>query len=188
MPWVDLSDAKAHLNKTTSADDGELEGFVFSACDMVEELMGHVEPIQVTSTCSALLLRTYTHHGERRQWLVDLPETPVLSITSVTQGSTLVDPSAYSLSDSVLTVPGPGCFTVVYMTGRNPVPENYRLAALELVAHLWRGSQLNQGNGRPQNNGDQMQIVPAYASAMPYRVRELLGLYGDVVSAHPVIA
>lgn len=204
MPWIDLDDAKAHLNKSGTADDGELEEFMFAACAAIEEIKGHVDPVTVTVTRRAVPLTDNHRHrawwGPHRQWFLELAESPVLSVTSVavaTGGGLTTPVAAYDqisgvqgwhLDETLLFVPTAGLYVVAYQAGRDPVPPNFRLAALELTAHLWRGSQLNQSSGRPQIGGDQMMVVPHLASALPYRVRELLGVYGNVVNDHVIIA
>lgn len=202
MPWIDLDEAKAHLNKTSTNDDGELEGFIPAACAAIEDIVGHVDVVTVTELHRSpwAAYRNWRWQEPWRRHMIELLETPVLAVTSVVtlagNGATTAVPAnnaltgslGWELLDSVLYVPSWGNYQVTYTAGRNPVPENYRLAALELIAHLWRGSQLNQSSGRPQLGGDQMMVVPHVASAMPYRVRELLGLYGNVVNNHVVIA
>lgn len=209
MPWIDLPDIKAHLNKTDTTDDTELQGFIDAACAAIEDIKGHVDVDTFTCdghTRSLVQFRRYwAYWGNRFRYVIELPETPVLDISSVswlTGDGTLTpisadddttDPDEYlgwRLSDCLLYLPYHGEYRISYTAGRNPVPGNFRLAALELAAHLWKGSQLNaQAGGRPGiYSGDQTGTMPGVASAMPFRVRELLGLYGEIVNDHVVIA
>lgn len=204
MAWVTVADAKRELNKLSTVDDAELIGFVDAACAMIEDLKGHVAPVAVTWEGTADHSGTPDSYYGRRHVLT-LPETPVLSVESVTLTRGGVDTVLTPLGptvpiygwrrwDNVLQVPwgcGPGTwYTIEYTVGCDPIPGNYRMAALELTAHLWQGSQTYRGGGRPQITpvSDQYSILPGAASAMPYRVRELLGIYGDPVSSHVVVA
>lgn len=193
MPWIDLDEVKDHLNKTNSNDDDELQGFLEAACAVIEDLKGHVDPV-ATSGVYAARVGADTAWPFGCRFFLYLPEAPVLSVQAVASvvgnGTATAVPSrdavagtdGWELSGSLLYVASPGLYQVTYTVGRNPVPANYRLAALELAAHLWRGSQLNQSSGRPPIAGDQMMVLPQIASALPYRVRELLGLYGEIVA------
>jgi hypothetical protein len=205
VAWISLTEAKDFLrkNQQTSVDDVKLTLLMEGACDAIEDIKGHVDPVSFTVARRAEPVTQrhhYWHHDwMQRSWLLSLPETPVASITAVDSldgaGGTTSVPAAdlvagtigWELVDTVLHVPGPGPYRVQYVAGRVPVPENYIEAALELTLHLWRGSQLNQGGGRGPGETDQSMVVPGFSSAMPYRVRELLGIYGDVVNDHVVI-
>lgn len=203
MPWIDLDDAKAHLNKTSSADDGELGGFIEAACAMIEDIKGHVDPLPVVETlASTPILRSHSRYGHILAWdhVVLLTETPVASVTSVAflagdgTSSTIAEQDLASgvsygwrLNGTVVTVPFTtpryGAFEITYTAGVDPVPANYRMAALELVAHLWRTTQLNASAGRPQGGDPDPEFIRGQTFAMPFRVRELLGIYGNTVGA-----
>lgn len=192
MPWIQAPDARAHLNKLSTVDDPELQGFIDAACGAIELVKGHVDVVD----------ETVVVHADRRG-VVLLPETPVVAVTSVTrifgggvtapvvEADPVADVDGWTLTSSggVLTLPSPWWVVqVVYTAGLNPVPSNIRLAALELVAHLWRASQLNSGGGRPQQGETDQLFIPGIANALPIRVRELLGLYGRVVRDEVFIA
>lgn len=174
--FVSLADVKAHINKTGTDDDEELRGFVTAGCRMIEERVGHVTPVTVSEDrtgCDVLVLA----------------DRPVLSVTSVaTLPSLTVVPQADPVNSVAgWTLDGPagilkhsstsfGSVRVTYRAGRTPVPGNIRLAALELISHLWRSSQLNNSGGRPPFADTETPIMPGSAYALPIRVRELLGL------------
>jgi hypothetical protein len=175
-PFITVDELKTHLNKTGSADDAELAGFVSAACAAITERVGHVSTVSVTSDVEV----------SRR--LAILPERPVVSVESVT-----ALPSGHALEETdetnrvygwtlrpggTLGIATRGVCRVqgVYTAGRDPLPGNIRLAALELGAHLWRQSQLNSGGGRPPIIGDDQVVIPGLAYALPIRVRELLSL------------
>jgi hypothetical protein len=200
VPWIDLADVKAHLNKTTTTDDAELEGFIDAACAMVEDIVGHVDTVTVSEVVRTKPVltqqQTYWRYNVWQQ-IATLAQAPVLDVTSVTyevgDGTSSVvakqDPvagvvSGWRLVDQVLFLPLAtnvnGAYLVAYRAGRSPVPGNYRMAALELVAHLWKTTQAAAGSpGRPGEPDTDWQRGMGYA--MPFRVRELLGLYGNTV-------
>lgn len=191
MSWITLDDARAHLNKLSTVDDPELQKFIDAACAAIELVKNHVDVVDETVVVDA-----------DRNGVALLPETPVATITTVarlmgggvTAPVVAADPVAgvdgWTLTgDGILTLPAAWWrVQVVYTAGRDPVPANFTLAALELVAHLWRGSQLNSGGGRPQQGQTDQEFVPGIANALPNRVRELLGLFGKVVRDEVFIA
>lgn len=175
--FVSLADAKSHLKKSVvlTGDDEKLRIFLSAACQMITDRMGQVSPV------------TVVHVGTARRVIV-LPRRPVISIILVEQLPDLevvpaADESAgvagwlLTSSEGVLRHTTSFCHRVrvTYRAGRNPLPANFRLAALELTAHLWRTSQLNSGGGRPAVGVDET-IVPGVSYALPYNVRQLLGL------------
>lgn len=185
MSWVTTDDARTHLDKLSTLEDAELQHFIDAACTAIADRMG---PVDVETIVDE------THRADRAGRVI-LDRSPVLTVSAVTRlvgnGVTAPvdadDPVAgvrgwrLVSSGGVLTIGAPWWHVQVsYAAGRDPVPENYRLAALELTGHLWRASKLNAGGGRTQQ-GDTDQIVPGLSSAFPYRVRELLGLNGALV-------
>src|SRR5688500_17449775 len=94
MTAVSLVDVKQHLNITSAAHDAELAGFVDTAQEVVEQLVGPVEPRSV--------IETFYRNGP-----VLLCTTPVLSITSVTEYGAVVESSYYVLDgDELLRLDG----------------------------------------------------------------------------------
>lgn len=173
--FISLVDAKAHLKKSAPADDEKLRQFVSAACQMITDRMGQVSPLTVVA--------------DRRlhRCRIVLPARPVISIVSVQQlpglaaiaqadAGTGTGGWTLESAEGVLSVTGwSGRIRVTYRAGRTPLPADFRLAALELVSHLWRTSQLNAGGGRPAVGVDET-IVPGVSYALPYNVRQLLGL------------
>jgi hypothetical protein len=203
VAWIDLPDIKAHLNKTGSGDDAELIGFVGAACAMVEDIKGHVDVVTVVDVVSAS--PTLVQHPFWRyntwQHILTLNDGPVLTVTSVNylpgDGTSIATPQqdigagiaqGWWQVDRVLYVPLSthtfGRYQVTYQAGLDPVPDNYRLAALELAADLWKTTQMNAKSPGPMGEPDVewMRGTAGSASyAMPFRVRELLGLYGNQI-------
>lgn len=183
---VTLDDVKSHLNKTDFADDLELQGFIDAATPLIENIAGPVIP------------RTVVEYYSGGTTVINLNSMPVSSVTSIveTYGQT-----NYSLTQSDLGSAMSGfAFTfdsltgrvvrrsynaeamfpignnnvkVTYVTGRDTVPANIRLATLMLIQHLWSTSQMNRNGGRPSLGGDDT-FVPGMGFAVPNRVKELL--------------
>jgi len=166
------------MNKNNTADDVEIQDFIDAAQAVVQREVGPVVPTSFTETLAAPVGRLVLSHR------------PVISITSVTELGTLLSPSAYRIdvnSGILERANGTGLgywaslgsqadISVTYLAGQcGPVPANYRLATLELVAHLWRTSQMGR-NRRVRGSGpeDDTQTV-GLGFSLPNRVRELLG-------------
>lgn len=175
--FISLADALQHLKKSSTTPDGEkLRGFVSAACRMITDRMGQVSPT------------TVVHEAARCGDTIILPRRPIIAVASVERLPGLVPiPQAdratgvagwYLKSTEGVLAMSSGWFgdaRVTYRAGRTPLPPNFRLAGLELVAHLWRTSQLNSGGGRPSVGTDEV-LIPGTTFALPYNVRQLLGL------------
>ncbi|WP_405149439.1 hypothetical protein OG589_14525 [Sphaerisporangium sp. NBC_01403] len=182
--FISVGDARQHLRK--DVDDEQLRWYVATACQMITDRMGVVSPTVVVAERRA-------HRGT-----VVLPTRPVIAITSVQRlpGLEVVpaDDAATSARgwtlespEGLLSVSGSSLVRVTYLAGRNPLPPNFRMAALELVAHLWRGSQHNQAGGRPPLGDGDALSASVRPFAMPYRVLELLGLKKDQERDEPLV-
>lgn len=185
-PFISLADARQHLNKTP-ADDEQLRWFVGAACQVIEDRMGAVSPRTVTADVSA------------RRGVIVLPDRPVISVVSVVRlpGGEVVPPAdalagtdGYKLknSEGVLLVPAwCGDARVTTRVGRSPLTQNFRLAGLDLIRHLWQGSQHNGGGGRPMLSDSDAIAASVRPYALPYRVMELLGLKKHQERDEPLI-
>lgn len=177
--FVSLTDVKAHLHKATDEDDEALRWFIAAACQTITDRVGAVSPETVVADQHA------------RSGTVVLPRRPVISITSVVKlpggddvpaADALAGTDGWTLknSEGVLSVPASrDSVRVTYRAGRSPLPQNFRLAALDLVKHLWQGSQHNGGGGRPMLGDSDVIAASVKPFALPYRVMELLGLKKD---------
>ena len=178
-PFISLADTKHHLKKDPqlSEDDEALRWFIGAGCQIITDRMGHVSPLTVVADRSA------------RRGVVVLPERPVISIISVVrlpggevvpQADPLAGTDGWTLehAEGVLRVPAwCGDVRTTYRVGRSPLPQNFRLAGLDLIKHLWQGSQHNQAGGRPMlGDSDAIAAASMRPYALPYRVSELLGL------------
>jgi hypothetical protein len=184
-----LAEAREYLNfNTDTSHDTELQRFIDAADPVIEDIVGPVNEVQVTEW----------YDGGRST--IVLHQNPVVSVDTVTEynGATpntltvAATPAAagtytYTFDpDGILqrVIPGGRSYfpygmsnvVVTYTVGRSPVPANIKLAALELIRHLYQSTQ--QG-GRPAFNGGALDEGPwAPASfAVPTRVIELLNPY-----------
>lgn len=184
--FISLADARHHLNKTP-ADDEQLRVFLDAACQVITDRMGAVSPQTVTADRTA-------YRGT-----IVLPKRPVISVTSVVQlpggqavpqADALAGTTGWTLANSegVLRTPlSCGAVRITYRIGRSPLPANFRLAALDLVKHLWQGSQHNNGGGRPALGDADAIAASVRPYALPYRVSELLGLKHHQERDEPLI-
>lgn len=177
-PFISLTDTKEHLKKSqiVTEDDEALRRFIGAGCGVIEDRMGHVSPRTVVADLSA------------RRGVVVLSERPVISIVSVVKlpGGEVIPPAdalagtdGWKLknSEGVLLVPAwCGDVRATWRVGRSPLPQNFRLAGLDLIRHLWQGSQHNQAGGRPALGDSDAIAASVKPYALPYRVSELLGL------------
>jgi hypothetical protein len=170
---VSLEDAKAHLDKTSTVDDDELEELIGVATEIVEDLVGPV------------LVRTVVerHDGGRSLWLQEYPIVEVVSIepwlefgTGFAVASTRLDSETGRLErlDGQSFAPGP--FKVTVRAGRPVVPKAVSHGAREIIRHLWetqRGGTTFVGPG-PDPGEDEMFVVSGREYSVPRRVLELL--------------
>lgn len=178
-PFIDVEQVKTHLKKTGTANDDELEMYVGAACEMIRDLVGEVSPVAAED-----IRRLRGHHR------IVTEHRPVISLDKVTDDAGTDVTDAYTLVNLEGVIEGTfgGKLTIAYTCGRQPIPDNITLAALELAAHLWRASQNGGASGAPQfsDASDGVQLIGS-AFALPIRVRELLGL-GRRGTDSPVVA
>lgn len=204
--WITLTDAKRYLrfDPTETGDDISLQLTVSAAAAMIEDIKGHVQKGAVTAEL----------HEVEYPGAVFLDERPVASVQAVNlyrgDGSTVAiaanNPATPALGyrlvgdakSGVLQLPpfGPNRCTVGdtvsvdYTFGLDTIPANYIEAALELIAHLWKTSQENTSGGRPGLGQPDLEWERGGAGsgnyALPFRVRELLGIFGAVVKSSGV--
>jgi hypothetical protein len=190
---VGLGETKEHLNKskTVVTDDNELRGFIDTAGDIVEEIVGPVRPQTVIEY----------HNGGSQD--IFLRTWPVISVTSVVEtwwggtnftlnqetdlgvgGSTGYDFTFEQETGKITRrrsffawrfVPGVNNIKVTGLAGRaQPWRNDLRLAAMELVGHLWRNSQLGRGPSRVAVGGEDTVVVAGISYSVPTRVIEML--------------
>lgn len=191
---ITIAELKTHLGAISSATDAELAFFATSASTKIDELAGPV--IQRTVT--------QIDDGSLGVWKskISLRHKPVVSVTSLTETGTVLDPSLYQVNflTGILSrapqagyygtpfPPGTQNIVTVYVAGRTAFlagsPElaaavpTLRLATLELAAHWWRNSKLAKGNAnRPGTVGNDSSeyAMAGLGYAVPNRVIEMIG-------------
>lgn len=168
---------------------------------MVEDLVGVVAPTAVDEVLLASRIPSSRHYYGYRHHdnVVTLSRSPIASVTSVTMldgaGNATVVPAedlttgvaqGWRRVANVLIVPfntGPATgYRVQYVAGYDEVPPNYRLAALKIVAQMWRNSELGAiDTGIPPIGAPDREYAPGLAYPLSWEVRQLLGIYSDHV-------
>lgn len=175
--FISLAHFRSFINKTHTRDDEKIRTFIAGSCAVINDRVGQVSPITVTEDVD-------TTNG-----YVRLSKYPIISIESVQTlpGLALATPGNRATGqtgwyfDAVTDPYKPfnlglsGWFRVTYRAGLLEIPQNFILAALELTRHLWKSSQQNPGGGRPPVPTDEI-VINGVSYAMPYNVRQLLGL------------
>lgn len=172
---VGLAEVKEHGNLTSNVNDRELLDFIGTAQQMIESEVGVTVPRTVTETVyvgGPLLL---------------LAETPVISVQSITEYGSTVDPSLYVLdanAGAIRRADGRNWaatsstpLTWTYRAGRAPIPEAIRWAGKELTIHLWRSTQAQRGG---RGRGEASETAAAFG--LPNRVRDALIPYARAVT------
>jgi len=134
---VGLAEVKRHLNydPDDTSDDEELRGFILSASEVVEDIVGVMARRQVTETNSG---GTPT---------VRLATTPVLSVVSVIADGELVDPEDYRVTPGGVLLhrtcwpAGVHNIETVYLAGRQAIPASVIDGTKELIRVNWRPQQ-----------------------------------------------
>ncbi|MEH0552581.1 hypothetical protein [Streptomyces sp. B21-101] len=169
---VSLADARAHLNMgpAETSDDDELRGFIGAATGAVERALGKtvvrrtfVDRFDLACSVTAVMLR----------------RVPVLSLASAVSvdGATTWSTDGLQVDSSsglVSVVTGnlfTGSLDLTYQAGMSLIPENYRLAALIIVQHLW---ETQRGAMGVQLGGEGETWNPGRGYAIPRRALELL--------------
>lgn len=190
-PWiVSLNEAKKHLNKSLAdtTDDEELRDWIDASTYVIQNIVGAVVPRTVVE-----------YHDGPGTRSIFLRVGPVLEVTEVRevwgQGDIRIltaepadlvaltdDQYRIDVATRRLTRRGSGFaagwprgtnnIRVTYRVGQQPIRQNIRSAALELIGHHWRASQLASGRTRPREQTNDAALV---GIAIPNRVAGLLG-------------
>ncbi len=168
IPVISLSQAKAHLNITSTEHDDELRRFCWVVTREGESYTGRV-----------FGRRTVTDTLDGGWPEIVLTTRPVVSVASVTVNGEALDPTGYRLNPDagVLTrisgytraawTSGYANITVTYLAGYVLQPPTDTQGALELLRHLWR---TQRGSLRPRTDDDPMAGM---GFSIPNRVAEL---------------
>jgi hypothetical protein len=183
-----LAETRTHLNfpAADTSHDTELQGFIDDASPVIEDVVGPVDewydggaPWIILRRRPVVSVTTVTEYRGPLGYVLTQVATPDLGTTysySFEPTGRLIRRSAGGGSAPFPS--GAGAVHVVYVAGRASVPPNVRLAALELVRHLY---QMTQQGGRPAfgtgGGGGMEEMIGATPSgfAIPTRVLELLG-------------
>lgn len=172
---VSLTEAKAQLNITNSANDTELQAYIDSITASIETACGPMIAKQVTEIVEAFDLT------------INLLQPPVVSVTSITSiytsgvqwlaGVLFVDNNqgVVRRNDRGGFYGGP--FTAIYTAGRASVPSGVNLAARIILDWLWA---TQRGSMRPSNGAaPPIDVVdfPGFSYPIPARAAFLLGPY-----------
>lgn len=184
---VTLAEAKAFLNKTSTASDTELSQFITTASTMWERRIG--------PTSSAAFSEWYDGGSPT----IVLRHSPIVSVESVVEtiGSTLrrtlaeidlatattsgawdftIDTSTATLTRraagmAVPFMPGKRNILVTYHAGYAEVPADVKHAVLLLILHLWQTQRGGQANRASE------EWRPDMAFTWPARVEEIAASY-----------
>ncbi|MEV6791250.1 phage head-tail connector protein [Streptomyces sp. NPDC051320] len=173
MAIITLAQAKAQLgiDPDDTSDDDELQLYLEAATIAVEKARGQVIDVRpVIDDLDLTGAATFV-----------LRSSPAIELTSVeaVDGSQTWDITAlhlYGQSGRVSVLSGPpvtGLVSVSYTAGMQPIPDNYVLAALIIVQHLW---ETQRGSMGVQLGGEAEAYTPGRGFAIPRRAIELLGL------------
>lgn len=205
--WIDLATVRDHMQWGADASrDAELQRSIDSACASIEAIKGHIGQATIADEAHELGRGGIVILDES-------PIVSVESVTLAVEGGSptpiaKADPATGVLrgwtvasAGGVLTIPLELCLVaafqygsaapvlVSYTVGRDPIPADWLEAAIELSAFLFESSQNDNVVGEHVGAGAGDEMWPARGSggigayAMPFRVRELLGLYGKVVKS-----
>jgi len=188
---IGLAEGKKHLNKAldVTTDDEEIRDFIHAVRWVLEQRVGAIVPTTVVET----------HNGGGSA--ISPRRGPVISVSEVreTRGpanqvllAAEPDNGIGVSADDYLFVPdtrqvlrrsmgytypfwpGTANIRLTYRAGRFSTRDNFRLAALELLGHVWRASQLASGRTRPSRE-DTLAQVTSKGFELPARVAQLLG-------------
>lgn len=186
---ISLKEAKEHLNKRMddTTDDEELLDWIDAITLAIEKQVGPV------------VLREYIESYSGGSNRIFLRERPVISVTQVLEdwgpddqrilteelyGGPYAD-DQYTVDEAhgVITrhtggypmyfPAGTSNIEITYTAGKQPIPQNIRTAAKELLNHHWRASQIATGQLNPRVNVPQDTATTGIA--IPNRVTLLLG-------------
>lgn len=183
---------------TDTSDDDQLSELLVTACECIEDLKGRIAAAPITGELGVV----------QRLGIVLLDEKPVASVQSVAlvrgDGTSVTIPAAdpvagvagWTLASAggVLTVPACGdanvhlgsTVVVDYTVGVDPIPSRYVSAVKWLTQHLWDSSQVNTSGGRMDLGEEDTEYVRGMSGAsyaLPFKVREILGIYGSVAKS-----
>jgi hypothetical protein len=164
--FATLADVKAHLNKTTTAADGELTLMLDAAEDVVRSLVGSFAPVTVTERVAVtggtvLLSRVPTGAVT----LTDADGTAVTGFVTSAEARVLYEVATWRSH-----------LTASYPAGAGAVPPAVTLATVIIAAHLWETQRGTSPSALAlqQPDADPGAFVGSAGYAIPSRAKELL--------------
>jgi hypothetical protein len=202
---VGLEDVLAHLRypAVNTQDDAALQGFINAATDVLRHECGDVVPLE------------YDEYYDGGDYAIATRHNPIISVQNVEEGwgftnyelafnqvnaTEATNMFSYSIDNpeiglisrrsggnvNIRFMVGTANIRVTYVAGRAAVPGALRLAALELIAHWWQGSQMRatqyQSEGYDAVDIDFSRTLGGteFNSGIPYRVLELIRPYRHI--------
>ncbi|MFG1776617.1 hypothetical protein ACGFIG_09330 [Micromonospora sp. NPDC049048] len=143
---VGLGEVKHHLNidPDNTTHDEELRGFILSASEVVESIVGPVARRTIVET-----------HSGRGESLLVLRQRPVLAVDSIVEDGVALPASDYSLSSAGVLTRGYGGWPDAWAWGVNNVVITYTVGRTAVGAAVLDGTkELIRINWRPQTGGN----------------------------------
>jgi hypothetical protein len=130
------ADVRPRLNKTSTADDDEIQDLIDAAVAEFTELVGPLVPT------------TYTErHSGPVAFLRRRPVVAVVSVAAVGGSAVSLTDDALDAETGLLTLGGSGTYTITYTAGYGSLPGNIREAIIADVAGYFARTQ--RGGGFP---------------------------------------
>lgn len=149
MSVVAPADVRPRLNKTSTADDAELQTMIDAAEAEFSELIGPPAPAPFTEQ----------HDGPTA--FLRYPTVSVESVTAAAGTALAATDYTLSASSGLLALPAwGGPFAVSYTAGFDPLPENYREVIVADVAGYFAATQRGGGTVRPSFPGEDVDFEP----------------------------
>lgn len=160
-----LSDVKAQLKISNGDQDELLNAYLKASLRLVEARVGPSS------------IRTFTEQVTAHGQGINLsyrPITEITTITSLRDGYVAPDPATLEFDSRAGTVWARdnstlvGSWEVAYKAGWATFPDNYFLATLVTVQHLWKTTR---GGGRRPNQGSGDELNITFASSVSRTIR-----------------
>lgn len=175
FPIVSIRDLKAHLNITSTTDDDELAAMLSVATEAAERYCN-----RSFRRCTIV----ETHDGDTDA--ICLWQSPVISVTSVTENGSALTGSDYFVDASAGILyrgstlaryewaDGTQNIIVTYVAGATVPPLAAQHAVKELTRHLWDSQRGTVALPNVGGYDDGYSTAGGSSYTIPYRVRELL--------------
>lgn len=172
MPIIDLADARATLGNLPSEVDAQLQTYVDAATKVVEDIVGPIEPVDVTETVDGGV-RVIVLANRDVSGVAITVDDAALAGTDFTVDAALGIVYATSELDCTRFATGYRNVVITYTVEMDPVPANLILAVKEELRFLW---QLGQQGNRPSfGDAPEAEEFTPSGFAVPRRVIELCG-------------